>query len=143
MLALVARYITKLALAFWIGEMLFFVIIFAPRVFRVLLQAAELQAAIFPPYYMSGLICGVLILLGMIVNRPERPWAWGLAVFATLVFAYSRFSITPELLQLQPQVVGIENPDPAAAERFKEIHRLSVQVNGAALMGLLVLLALL
>jgi hypothetical protein len=167
-------YLRKLALCFWIGKMLFFVTIFAPRVFKVLERpdAAILQAALFPPYYTAGLICGLVILISLVatqsfgirsLNRFEDGQAgdlfatpaagtkqlsprrfrlvMSLTLFALAVFAFSLWWVTPELTQLQGQLYA-ENPLPEAQERFKMLHKLSVQTNGAALFVLLVLLFL-
>ncbi len=168
-------FLRKLALCFWVGEMLFFVVIFAPRVFKVLPRplAADLQAAIFPPYYLAGVFCGTLILISLVATQGfgvkslnaevggtggelfTSPTAGtrqlsqrrfrtlvGLVIFATLIFAFSYLWITPELSALQPLLYG-ETPDPSAQERFRFIHKLSVQLNGSALLALFVLLFLL
>jgi len=61
----------KIALCFWIGQMLFFIAIFAPRVFSVLPRplAAELQGSIFPAYYVAGLICGGVVVLSLLATQ--------------------------------------------------------------------------
>jgi uncharacterized membrane protein len=152
-------YLRKLALCFWIGEMLFFVTIFAPRVFRVLekSEAALLQAAIFPPYYFMGFVCGLVILASLSISRfgvhqdfPGKRFGLllGLTAFACLIFAFSRWWITPEILQVQPLLYGSDTSGAdtsaqtltEARAQFDFLHKLSVQVNGAALLALLVLL---
>ena len=57
-LASVGRYLTKLGIVFWLGEMLFFISIFAPRVFKILPRemAGRLQGEIFPAYYIADII---------------------------------------------------------------------------------------
>jgi len=151
-------YIRKLALAFWIGEMLFFIVIFAPRVFKVLEKpvAAQLQASIFPAYYLAGVICAVLVLISLILSRvlntkpshsPKRYWiTLGLTMFAGAIFVYSRWSITPDILQIQPILYSPDSTPQAIAEargQFDVLHKLSVQSNGSALIALLILLFLL
>ncbi len=151
----VLRYIRRLALVFWLGEMLFFIVIFAPRVFRILErpEAAKLQAAIFPAYYFSGFICGIIILVTSsfiwlasqdlkVVQKKRILGLLALALFSTAIFAYSYWSLTPQIAELQPLILA-EVVDPAARESFDSLHRWSVQVNGAALIALLILLALL
>ncbi|NDE18443.1 DUF4149 domain-containing protein [bacterium] len=58
MIGAVVRYARRLSLAIWIGQMVFFGAIFAPRVFRVLERpvAGNLQAHLFPPYFAMGLV---------------------------------------------------------------------------------------
>lgn len=136
---LVGRYLARLGLTFWLGEMLFFIVIFAPRVFKVLPRdmAGLLQSHLFPPYYAAGLVSAGVLTLGLGLQRQLRPVPVALIAVAAAVFAYSLFSITPELNGLRPQM-----QDPEVAARFAVLHKLSVQVNGAALLCLLALLAL-
>jgi len=147
------RFAQKLSLAFWVGEMLFFIVIFAPRVFKVLERpmAAQLQAAIFPPYYLAGTICGVILISAFAIDQagfaPRRVpqmrfwWTMGLALFACAVFAYSRWVLTPDMTALQASLYT-EVPDPAAREAFDAFHKQSVRLNGAALLALLALIFL-
>lgn len=142
-------FIRKLALSFWLGEMLFFIIVFAPRVFKILEKpiAAQLQASIFPAYYLVGVICAGVILLSLLIDLPRRRFqvAFALTVFAGCVFAYSLWHITPEIVKLQNTLYA-SSPDPTllseARSKFDELHQQSVQLNGAALLALLVLLVL-
>jgi len=153
MLVAVALYARKLALAFWIGEMLFFAAIFAPRVFRILPRplAGELQAAIFPPYYTAAVICGLIVLATMFLAPASRPRVTGTLVLgATLIMAYSLWSITPRLTALQPELLGTlaapADPalvDPLKRAEFDGLHKASVRANAGALLALLAALALL
>jgi hypothetical protein len=168
-------YLRKIALCFWVGQMLFFIAIFAPRVFTILPRplAAELQGSIFPAYYTAGLLCGLLVLVSLVATQGfgvrsitsssrglggelfTNPGAGtrqlstkrfrialGLTLLAMLVYAISLWWITPELNSLRPLIYA-QVPDPAAQEQFQVLHRASVQANGVALLGLLVLLFLL
>jgi hypothetical protein len=151
----ILRFIQKLGLAYAIGQMLFFIAVFAPRVFRVLERpiAAQLQGAIFPPYYTGGLLAVLAFLLAYLVDnalyaprgdtRTRLVWTLGLAVFVVGVFAYSRFVVTPELDGLRPQLYVEGGPTPEAREAFDGLHKTSVRLNGAALLALLALLAIL
>ena len=64
-------YLRKIALCFWIGQMLFFITIYAPRVFKILPRelAGDLQGSIFPAYYTAGLICGAVVLLSVLATQ--------------------------------------------------------------------------
>ncbi len=138
----ILHYLKKLALVFWLGEMLFFAIVYAPRVFKVLPrdQAALLQNNIFPSYFNVGIICSAIILIALLLARPrdtgtrKHYLALGLTIFCGLIFIYSRFVLVPEISSLQS--LG------QASEEFKSLHVLSVRLNGCALLGLLVLLGL-
>ena len=53
------KWIYLLALAVWIGSIVFFTAVVAPTVFKVLQSddAARLQRALFPRYYLTGILC--------------------------------------------------------------------------------------
>jgi hypothetical protein len=152
----IVRYVQKLALMFWLGEMLFFVVIYAPRVFKVLprAQAAQLQDAIFPPYYLAGILCSALLVVTQLVFfrfedvKSFLGWRFVLPLLliigAGLIFFYSYTVITPRLTELQSAVLSVPKDamTPEAIE-FRHLHHLSVQVNGAALLMLLALLGIL
>lgn len=135
----------KLALAFWIGEMLFFAAVFAPRVFRVLPRemAGQLQAAIFPPYFLGGIISASFLLAALFFLRhtlPARRLQINLALITVSggIFVYLYAILGPQITVLRPLVAT----DPAAAVAFASLHRVSVGLNGSALVALLILLAL-
>ena len=144
----------KLALTFWLGEMLFFIIIFAPRVFKVLERpdAAKLQASIFPAYYLGGVISGAIFIFvslsiyGARHTTSSERWRYRfilpLATAALCVFAYSRWSLTPEITALQSSLLD-PSTEALVREKFDHLHKLSVQLNGGALLALLVILFLL
>lgn len=141
----VVHYLQKLALTFWLGEMLFFALIFAPRVFKVLPRemAGQLQNAIFPGYFTVGLSCGLLLLLSTFVRRhaysvPRLRLNLSLLLGITLIFGYCLWVLTPQLRELLPLVHAGER-----TEDFRILHRVSVQLNGITLLVLLSLLALL
>lgn len=153
-----ARYLSRLALAFSVGEMLFFIVIFAPRVFRVLprTQAGELQGAIFPPYYLAGIIASCVLLgttLGRYVLRDatlpdttgKKILIFSLIAVTIAIFYYSYSILTPDLNQLRTQMLALndESAQQPLRERFQLLHKLSVQVNSGALLALLILLAFL
>lgn len=140
-------YIKKLALCFWIGEMLFFASIFAPRVFRVLPRemAAQLQAAIFPAYFLAGVICAAFLLVALFFLRPTMPKRrvqMSLALLALCggIFTYLYTCLGPQITELRALMAA--GTDPAAAASFATLHRLSVGLNGTVLIALLILLAI-
>jgi hypothetical protein len=157
------RYLQKLALAFWIGEMLFFIVVFAPRVFKILPRdmAGKLQNSIFPGYFTVGIVCALVIIIAQFILSMDgsKPFAWlserrrdpnthpyrqlwilGLASISGGIFAYCLLSISPQLSELQPLMVS--SPTPEVIANFQALHRQSVTLNGTALLGLLILLSL-
>ena len=145
---MIANYLQRLFLGIWIGEMVFFAAVFAPRVFRVLTRqdASKLQNAIFPPYFMLGLICAAVIALTLIFARPTGTKlivALVCLVLAAGIFAYSRAVYTPKIAAL---AAIITDPAQAASvtdamkEEFASLHKASVRTNGVSLFALLGLL---
>ena len=137
-------YLKKLAFCYWIGEMLFFAFVFAPRVFKVLARpdAGRLQNALFPPYFAGGLICaavliGALYFLQKNLEPRRLKLVLGLLALCSAIFAYLHVFLGPQIRHLQPFVLG-----GLRLEEFAALHKLSVGLNGIVLMVLLVLLAL-
>lgn len=157
-------YIRRLALAFWLGMMLFFSTIVAPTVFKVLPKeyAGDLQAALFPLYYKAGLLCALVIAFSIIVRARIKqkgllwtPAPWEtlttsrrvmLSILAvtvlTVIFAFCLWIITPKLSELREQMKLIS--DPLLLETLKKdfswFHKVAVFLNGFAILLLLVLL---
>jgi len=158
------RYLQKLALCFWLGEMLFFIIVFAPRVFKVLPRdhAGTLQNSIFPAYFTVGIVCAVIVIATQmgLIRKSLKGIYWAkatvaesrgpgrrygpliLATFCGLLFAYCLTAIVPALADIQPLLVNGTATDVQTAD-FQSLHKLSVGINGVVLIGLLVLLGLL
>ena len=153
MLANVGIYLTRLGLVFWLGEMLFFIAIFAPRVFKILPRemAGQLQGAIFPAYYFAGIICAIVVAVGFALRyfgmdatlpRGNKAVITGvLWTVAFVVFIYSYKVLTPEIDALRVQMHATPTPTPELQASFDVLHKLSVRVNSAALFALLGLLA--
>jgi uncharacterized membrane protein len=134
-----------LALAVWVGSILFFSFAVAPVIFRVL--GAEVGGrfvrALFPRYYAWGATAGAIALpafLGVPLSFPEYRGPWvavqGLLILAgTLIMLYCGNVLTPA-------INAARNADPAAQERFERLHRRSVWLNGLVLViGLALLTA--
>jgi len=118
------------------GSMLFFALVVAPTVFRALPaeQAGPFLRALFPRFYLWGLVAAVLCTL-------LAPFAAtdGMVIVAcatvTLLFVFARQQLMPAINRArQRQLDG----DAAAGLRFRRLHGLSVLVN---LLQLLLLIA--
>ena len=149
----VLNFLQRLFLGIWIGEMVFFAAVFAPRVFKVLERhdASKLQNAVFPPYFMLGLICAAVVGLTLALGvRPSVNWKlWtsvACFVFAAGIFAYSRWVFTPKIAALGEVMTNPASLAQVTDEmraQFQSLHKLSVQSNAGALLALLALLGLL
>jgi len=118
----VLSFLRNLAVCFWLGELLFFVVIFAPRVFKVLERpaAAALQASIFPAYYMAAFVCSIIVGLTILLQKNSLSkmqfiYGSGVAWLGAAVSAFSLWHITPTLIGLYPSYYS-ENPPLEAIE---------------------------
>ncbi len=145
-----ARLLYVLALCVWLGETIFLSLIVAPTLFRNFPtpQAGEVMSALFPSYYQVGYGCGAVLLVSAVVlargaRRGAGTWG-GAALVSGLMLAtvlYAGLVVQPRVHALRPQL-----REPAVAPEvkaeFDQLHRRSVQLNGAVLVGGLLLAGL-
>jgi xanthosine utilization system XapX-like protein len=114
-----------------LGSMLFFAIVVAPTVFRALPgdAASPFLHALFPRYYLWGLVVAILCtLLALFVGAPVPGTACGLV---TLLFVYTRQHLMPAIIHARDLQLG---GDDAAGPRFRRLHLQSVLINLAQLL---------
>lgn len=143
------KFVYLLALVVWVGEIVFFSFVGAPSIFRTLEapEAGRVVGAIFPIYYRIGYVCGAAllgagaVLIGQVAQRGL--WIFGTLLSAAMLAAtlYAGIWIQPRAAELRPQ---LRDPEQAAAARpeFDRLHSRAVQLNGAVLLGGLVLTVL-
>jgi hypothetical protein len=136
------RLIYLLALALWVGEIVFFSFVVAPAVFRVLGigGAGEVVGAIFPGYYALGMgaaavafACGLMLRAGA---GTRAAWtgavvAIGVGLAAT-VWAGAMVHPRAQRLRVAMHAAGEESPAGAA---FRRAHQQAVALNGVALLA--------
>jgi uncharacterized membrane protein len=140
-----------LALAVWLGEVVFFSFVVAPQVFSNLPaeQAGAVVGLIFPTYYLLGHLCAVTVLgCALVLRNWSRPggglWlaAAAIAGLGLVASLYSGFVVQPRASELRPQLHQAET-EAAVKSEFDDLHRLAVQLNGGILVATLVLAGLL
>jgi len=148
----VVKYVYLLTLAVWVGSIVFFSFVQAPTVFQTLdtENAARLQRATFPKYYMVGIVCAAVGIGCVAVLLAEQVWPLRVGIFCLLLLAgmgalnvWMRQGVAPQMARVREQraVAAAGSRELAAAEaEWKQLHGLSVKVNGAVLLGGLVLL---
>jgi hypothetical protein len=144
---MVALFLYLLALVFWLGGMISFVLFTATLFSRLpVAEAGKVVSAIFPYYYIAGYVAGAITLVLAIyfaVGGRGRGW-W---ICSTLLLAGALGLTVYAGAVVRPKVEAVRaateeaTPDPARKAEFDSLHRLSVQLNGAVM--LLDLLALL
>ncbi|HVN91587.1 MAG TPA: DUF4149 domain-containing protein [Candidatus Binataceae bacterium] len=142
-------FIYLLSLVVWLGGMIFFSAFTAPAVFSVLstADAGKVVGTIFPRYYILGYVAGVIsTILGFYFAFGRGPRLWwsfagiALAIGLGLTF-YAGTALRPRINAIR-SVNTDPNPDPAMKAEFDKLHRLSVMLNGGAIvLNLLALLS--
>lgn len=117
------------------GGMLFFSFVFAPLVFRTLDKenAGALIRAVFPVYYLAGLL---IALLGAVFAWPGSPTDGALLGAVALAFALARQVLRPAIDASRER----RKDDPAAARGFRRLHGLSMILNLAQIIAVLTVL---
>jgi hypothetical protein len=133
-----------LALAAWVGSILFFSFGTAPVIFPVLGPEAggRFVRALFPRYYVWGTISGAIALPAYVAVPLSFPEYRGpmvgvqalLILAGILIMLYAGNSLTPA-------INAARDAGPAAEGRFERLHRRAVRLNGVVLVlgiGLLI-----
>lgn len=130
-----------LGLGVWVGAILFFSAVAAPTAFRSLdgENAGVYIRAVFPRYYLFGLIVGGLTGgVGIAFRFLSASWGGlslltlGLIGVMWATTAYAHFALRPQIEVLREARAGALQGTPeydAANERFKAGHLLSVVLN--------------
>jgi hypothetical protein len=135
-------FIYLLAMACWLGSVVFFSFFTAPVVFTVLARpdAGKVVSVIFPRYYLLGYAAGgvALVLAMYLLVAGQGPRGWWLASVAAIGIAlactvYAGTVVRPRVDAIRT-VSEEANPDPATKAEFDNLHHLSVMLNGAVLL---------
>jgi uncharacterized membrane protein len=137
----IALFVYLLALACWLGGMIFFTAIIAPVVFKVLplADAGKFVAGVFPRYYILGYVAGlisVILAVYFTIERMPRMW-WSFSAIALAVALgltiYAGAVVRPQVDAVR-SVVEEQNPEAARRAEFDRLHRLSVMLNGGVML---------
>jgi uncharacterized membrane protein len=127
-----------LALALWVGGMVFFSFLTTPVIFSTLPKemAGQVLAALFPRYYQLGYLCGGILLAMTLIEALLvrhlpliRLLFIGLMVGMTL---YAGMALRPQIHDLKVEIRTVEEASPRGGElkkQFSRAHRLSVILN--------------
>lgn len=145
---MIALFVYLVAIACWLGGIVFFSFFTAPVIFTQLpiAEAGRVVHTLFPRYYALGYIAGTIALALAIYFTAVRDsrLSWGVCV-AALVLAlgltfYAGMVVRPRVDAIRG-VSEEQNPDPTIKAEFDHLHHLSVYLNGAVLLLNLVALA--
>ena len=117
-----------------LGSMLFFAIVVAPTVFRALPgdAAGKLLRALFPRYYLWGLVVAVLATL---LAAPADAGAVVIVICAlvAVLFVFSRQQLLPAINRAR----DARGAEAQAERRFRRLHGLGMFINLAQMLLLL------
>jgi hypothetical protein len=136
-----AKILFWLALALWIGAVVFVSFVVAPAVFGTVSNetAGLVMGRIFPVYYAFTAICGCVALAASLAlwRRARRARAWSMTVVMLVVMlaatTYAGAVVNPRARALRPL---LHQPAAEATVRpeFDRLHRRAVQLNGLVLL---------
>ncbi len=134
-----AQVVLLLALAVWIGTMVFHSLVVMPHIFRTLERemAATLAQLLFPPYYSLGVACAVTAACACTYLAVRDGGLWRTASALSMVILVAQIYAA---WRLQPEIARLRSV-PEAHARFEALHRRAVAVNGLVLLGAAGLLA--
>lgn len=158
------RSLILLALAIWVGGLLFFGAVVAPIAFGTLMPmfqdpsvgigvAGTMVRSSLLHLHAIGMVCGIALLVLAIAERVTRATRRSIAPQLVLIAAmvgltaYSQYSVIPRMETLRIQA-GAAMADPASTDParvdFDRLHHLSTTLEGIVLVcgfGLIVLYA--
>jgi uncharacterized membrane protein len=127
-----------LALAVMVGGIVFFSFVVAPVIFRVLgaESGGRFVRALFPRYYQWNAILGAIALPAFVAGPLCFPEYRGIGVgvqsavllACVLIMLYGGNSLVPQINQAR-------DAGPSSHDRFERLHRRSVLLNAAAMVG--------
>jgi hypothetical protein len=129
----VFRTIFILGLVIWVGTTVFLSLVVMPTLFLNLesAEAGGIAALLFPPYYLTGLAGGLLMLVAGVALARKGGRGWRYAISAVVVMfvcqAYAHWVVRPSMAEIR----GVES----AAGEFQRLHKTAVRLNGVVLVG--------
>lgn len=147
------KLLTVSGVSVWLGAMAFFSIFVAPAAFSVLDResAGRLVTAVFPRYYLFGLVFGLLALVGVVgrlLRTAGRQAPWGSLALLLLMLGLTLYAIwvllpASESARATMRAAGVAPGSVAPEARaFARLHRTSVFLNAVTLLAGLALVCL-
>jgi len=149
-LAQAVRSLPSLAVSLWLGVMGCFALLVAPAAFASLEReaAGRLVTAVFPRYYLAGVVLGALALVGCVgrgVSR-ARGMDWlplGLVVLMLALTIYAWAVVLPAAHAAREALRASGGSGTVTeAVRFARLHRLSGMLNVAVMAAGIVFLVM-
>jgi hypothetical protein len=137
----VGRFIFTVAVGVWLGTLVSFSYIVLPSIHAVLSgnQSRELLRRLFPHYYLSGVVCGLLALAAVSLTpaSPSLPIGERLRLALPVALAVVCFLVARQVLLPRLHGLGADK-EPA---RYQRLHQFAAMLNSTALAMLVLVLA--
>ncbi len=142
-----------MALAIWLGGMVFFSFVAAPALFRGLgrEEAGRAMRAVFPGYYRMGALCGGAFVTAVSLRAAVSPGAdarrGAEAILGAAMLALTLYGWRVLLPRVEDSRLRLESGNPThrtdlEAHRFRSLHLRSARLNAILILLGLVTLAL-
>lgn len=137
-----------IAVALWLGAMAFFSFAVAPAAFAVLGRepAGRLVSAVFPRYYLVGVLLGVVALVALapraLSGAGAASWAAALLVLMMVVLTVASWVVVLPAAHAAREALRQSPSDPAASSRFARLHGVSAVLNVVTMLAGVAVLAL-
>lgn len=128
------------ALSAWVGTIVFQSAIVAPAVFVALEadSARQFLRTLFPRFYRVGIVCGAVMIAGIIALGLVAGWSGKLPAIAAL--SAIMLILQTVSLKMVPLINAARDAGETGAARFHSLHRLSVGLTVIVLiLGIIVL----
>lgn len=140
--------IYRLVIALWVGGAALFTFVLTPTLFKSFDRdmAGSIVGVLFPGYFKTALICGVLALGCLLFVRGKHWFASAIIIVVMLVVtSLQAFVIEPKAAALKKEIPSfVSTPaDHPLRQQFKKLHGLSAAGNLGVIGGGVVLLILL
>lgn len=138
----------RLAISFWVGGAALFTFVLTPIIFKANDRdtAGKIVGTLFPGYFKWGLVCGIVALASLLLNRGKNltPVLVILILMLSLT-AFQAFSIEPRTAAIKkeiPSFVTTPKEHPLRQE-FSRLHAISAVCNLTVIGGGVLLIVLL
>jgi heme A synthase len=135
---LILRFVHLSSLTVWFGGVLFLSFFIAPVMFKTFPvdRAGEIMNAIFPLYYLMGILAGFLALISLFLLSKKKPW-FRLSLIAVMLVATLYGGLVAGkkagLLRLEMKETKDQLRLTLLKNDFHSQHRLSMISNGMVL----------
>lgn len=130
----------RLAVACWLGGVTLFTFVLTPILFKTQARdlAGKIVGVLFPGYFRYGLVCGVVALACLLLQRgPRFVPALVLLVMMLGATAFQAFVIEPKAADIKTRIVSFEttSKDDPLRKEFSRLHGISAVCNLAVFVG--------